>query len=98
MWRFFGSPALVLLYELTNGLDPAGIHQMRELIKSLPKEYGMTVMVSSHLLAEVEQTADHVGIISKGKLIFQDSINVLRARSQSGLILKTSDNDRAVQT
>ena len=90
-----GAPKLVLLDEPTNGLDPAGIHEMRELIKSLPKQFGMTVMVSSHLLSEMEQTADHIGIISGGQLIFQDTIAMLQARSTSQIYLRTSDDTGA---
>ena len=90
-----GSPAMVLLDEPTNGLDPAGIHEMRQLIKSLPKNFGMTVMVSSHLLAEMEQTADYIGIISTGQLIFQDALSKLQARSTSQICLRTSDDTGA---
>lgn len=91
-----GSPKLILLDEPTNGLDPSGIHEMRELIKSLPSEYGITVMISSHLLSEMEQTADHIGIISNGELIFQDTLPRLQARSQSHIRLRTSDDKAAV--
>lgn len=87
-----GSPKLVLLDEPTNGLDPAGIHEMRELIKSLPAKYGMTVMISSHLLAEMEQTADHIGIISQGQLIFQDTLARLQEQNTRYLCLRTSDD------
>lgn len=87
-----GSPKLILLDEPTNGLDPAGIHEMRELVKSLPKQYGMTVMISSHLLSEMEQTADHIGIISRGELIFQDTLPSLQARSTRSIWLRTSDD------
>lgn len=92
-----GSPRLILLDEPTNGLDPAGIHEMRTLVKSLPKQYGMTVMISSHLLSEMEQTADHIGIISGGELIFQDTLPMLRARSSRQLHLRTSDDTRAAE-
>lgn len=91
-----GSPKLVLLDEPTNGLDPSGIHEMRELVKSLPTEYGMTVMVSSHLLSEMEQTADHIGIISNGQLIFQDALPILQARSAHRIYLRTSDDTAAI--
>ena len=64
-------PKLLILDEPTNGLDPAGIQEMRELIKSLPKQYGMTVIVSSHLLSEVDQMAEDIGIIANGKLMYQ---------------------------
>ena len=87
-----GNPKILLLDEPTNGLDPAGIQEMRELICSLPKQYGMTVLVSSHLLSEIDQMATHVGIINQGELIFQDSLSALHKHSHSRLILKT-DND-----
>ena len=89
-----GNPKILLLDEPTNGLDPAGIQEMRELICSLPKQYGMTVLVSSHLLSEIDQMATHVGIINQGELIFQDGLSALHKHSRSRLILKT-DNDAA---
>lgn len=89
-----GQPKLLLLDEPTNGLDPAGISEMRELICSLPKEFGITVLVSSHLLAEIDQMATDVGIINNGQLIFQDSLSVLHEHSRSRIILRT-DNDRS---
>lgn len=70
-------PKLLILDEPTNGLDPAGIEEMRELIKVLPKRYGMTVMISSHILSEIDQMATVVGIISQGNLIFQENMSVL---------------------
>ena len=66
-----GNPKLLILDEPTNGLDPAGIQEIRELIRSLPQERDMTVIVSSHLLNEVEQMADHVGIIHHGEMLYQ---------------------------
>lgn len=92
-----GNPRLLLLDEPTNGLDPAGIQEMRELICSLPDRYGMTVLVSSHLLSEMDQMATHVGIIDKGQLIFQDSLAVLHEHSRLRLLLKTDDDDRALR-
>lgn len=77
-----GSPELLVLDEPTNGLDPAGIHEVRELIRRMPREHGITVLVSSHLLAEVDQMATSVGVIHSGKLIFQGPIGDLRARSK----------------
>ncbi|AFS79739.1 putative bacitracin transporter ATP-binding protein [Gottschalkia acidurici 9a] len=70
-------PKLLILDEPTNGLDPAGIQEMRELIRSLPRKYGMTVMISSHLLSEIEQIATTVGIIDQGKLIYEGSLSNL---------------------
>ncbi len=87
-----GYPRLLILDEPTNGLDPAGIQEMRELIKELPQRFGMTVVVSSHLLAEIDQMADHVGIIREGELVFQDSLTALHSRSQHHLALRTTDN------
>lgn len=87
-----GSPKILLLDEPTNGLDPAGIQEMRELICSLPKKHNITVVISSHLLSEIDQMATHVGIINKGELIFQDSLSSLHELSRSRIILRT-DND-----
>ena len=90
-----GYPRLLILDEPTNGLDPAGIQEMRELIKELPQRFGMTVLVSSHLLSEIDQMADHVGIIREGELVFQDSLAALHSRSKQHLALRTTDNARA---
>ena len=87
-----GYPRLLILDEPTNGLDPAGIQEIRELIKELPQRFGMTVVVSSHLLAEIDQMADHVGIIREGELVFQDSLTALHSRSKHHLALRTTDN------
>lgn len=70
-------PKLLILDEPTNGLDPAGIQEMRELIKSLPTQYGMSVIVSSHLLSEIDQMAEDIGIIANGKLMYQGELNKL---------------------
>lgn len=91
-----GHPKLLLLDEPTNGLDPAGIQEMRELICSLPADYDMTVMVSSHLLSEIDQMADYAGIIDKGQLIFQDSLLHLHEHSRKQIRLRTDNNNRAL--
>lgn len=65
-----GDPELLILDEPTNGLDPAGVQKLRDLISSFPKR-GMTVILSSHILSEVSQVVDDIGIISGGKLLFQ---------------------------
>lgn len=85
-------PKLLILDEPTNGLDPAGIEEIRELIRSLPRQYGMTVLVSSHLLSEVEQIATSVGIIRDGRLVFQGSLDSLKAKSDPAIAVKTTDN------
>ncbi|WP_127760345.1 ABC transporter ATP-binding protein [Peribacillus asahii] len=81
-------PQLLILDEPTNGLDPAGIHEIRELIKEMPAKFGMTVLVSSHLLSEIELMATQVGIIQYGKMLFQDSIEVLRKESEPKIKIK----------
>ena len=87
-----GYPRLLILDEPTNGLDPAGIQEMRELICSLPERFGMTVVVSSHLLSEIDQMADHVAIIREGELVFQDTLEALHGRSRHHLALRTTNN------
>ena len=87
-----GYPKLLILDEPTNGLDPAGIQELRELICSLPERFGMTVVVSSHLLSEIDQMADHVAIIREGELVFQDTLEALHGRSRHHLALRTTNN------
>ncbi|MCI8767922.1 ATP-binding cassette domain-containing protein [Schaedlerella sp.] len=90
-----GHPRLLLLDEPTNGLDPSGIQEMRELICSLPGKYGMTVLVSSHLLSEIDQMATHVGIIDRGVLIFQNDLASLHHHSRARIRLRTTDDGQA---
>lgn len=92
-----GNPKLLLLDEPTNGLDPAGIQEMRELIRSLPQNRHITVMVSSHLLSEIDQMVDYVGVINKGQLIYQDSLLRLHEHSKKQLCLRTTNNSRALR-
>lgn len=87
-----GYPKLLILDEPTNGLDPAGIQEMRELIRDLPGRFGMTVVVSSHLLSEIDQMADHVAIIREGELVFQDSLQALHGHNSHHLALRTTNN------
>lgn len=88
-------PELLILDEPTNGLDPSGIIEIRNLIKKLPSEYGMTILISSHLLSEIDQMATTVGIITKGKMIFQDSIGAMRKNAQQKMILNVNDGEQA---
>ena len=73
-----GRPPILILDEPTNGLDPVGIHEIRTLIRSLPHKIGCTVLVSSHLLPEVELMADDIGILNHGRLLFEGSLEDLR--------------------
>ncbi|KNF08203.1 ABC-type multidrug transport system, ATPase component [Gottschalkia purinilytica] len=86
-----GNPKLLILDEPTNGLDPAGIQEIRELIKSLPEKQGMTVLVSSHILSEIEIMATHIGIINKGKIHFQGSMEELKRSISEEIQIKTKD-------
>ncbi len=74
------NPALLVLDEPTNGLDPAGILEIRALLKQLNKEQGMTILISSHLLTEIERVATHAGIIHNGQLKFQGRLDELQQR------------------
>lgn len=73
-----GRPPILILDEPTNGLDPAGIHEIRNLIKSLPHLYECTVLISSHMLSEIELMADDIGILNHGRLLFEGSLDDLR--------------------
>ncbi|MGA3676604.1 ABC transporter ATP-binding protein [Lysinibacillus agricola] len=88
------NPELLILDEPTNGLDPSGIIEIRNLIKRLPSEYGMTVIISSHLLSEIDQMATQVGIVTKGKMIFQDSIEAMRRFAQPKVLIKVSNGEK----
>ena len=73
-----GRPPVLILDEPTNGLDPSGIHEIRNLVKSLPGLYDCTLMISSHMLSEIELMADDIGILNHGKLLFEGSLEELR--------------------
>jgi ABC-type multidrug transport system ATPase subunit len=89
-------PELLILDEPTNGLDPNGIVEMRALLQRLNRELGITLLVSSHLLPEIEKLATHVGIIHRGRLMFQGTIRALhQRRHQIRAIVLRTDDDRA---
>lgn len=73
-----GRPPILILDEPTNGLDPSGIHEIRNLIRSLPELYDCTVLVSSHMLSEIELMADDIGILNHGRLLYEGSLDELR--------------------
>lgn len=74
------NPSLLILDEPTNGLDPAGIMDMRALLRKLNQESNMTILISSHMLSEIEKLVTHVGIINKGKLLYQGALSDLTAQ------------------
>lgn len=90
-----GNPKLLILDEPTNGLDPSGIQQMRSLIKDMPNRCGATVLISSHLLGEMEQMVDQVGIINHGRLLFQGELDDLRKHSQGDISLRVLHPEKA---
>ena len=91
-------PSMLILDEPTNGLDPHGILEVRELLMRLNRERGMTVLVSSHILSEVEKLVTDLGIIHRGALVFQGALAALVARSEqsSFTAIGTADNARAL--
>jgi ABC-type multidrug transport system ATPase subunit len=90
-------PELLLLDEPTNGLDPNGIIEIRNLMLDLTTNHGKTILVSSHLLAEIERTASHVGIINKGELLFQGTINDLHNLSKPTVKIETNNQEKTSQ-
>ncbi|ADU51726.1 ABC transporter related protein [Thermaerobacter marianensis DSM 12885] len=90
-------PRLLILDEPTNGLDPAGIREVRELIRELAAERQMAVLLSSHILAEVEQVADRVGILHEGRLVEEVSMGELRDRGRAYVVIETREPEAAVR-
>lgn len=88
-----GRPPILILDEPTNGLDPSGIHEIRNLVKSLPDLYDCTVLISSHMLSEIELMADDIGILNHGRLLFEGSLDDLRQSAlQSGFAADNLEN------
>ena len=83
-----GSPKLLILDEPTNGLDPAGIQEMRALIRNMPAATGATVLISSHLLGEMEQMVEQVGIIDHGHILFEGPLTELQRHSRGNVTLR----------
>lgn len=90
-------PELLILDEPVNGLDPNGIIEIRELLLKLNKENGTTIFLSSHLLSEIEKIVTHLGVLSKGKLVFQGKYNdVKELQKKSAIIhIQTSNNEKS---
>ncbi len=94
-------PKLLILDEPTNGLDPAGIKAMRALLRNLSQNEGMTVLVSSHILGEMQQMCDRVGIINHGQMVTVKTVDELTGMSQTSgkasLLLRTGDNAKSAE-
>ena len=93
------APSVLILDEPTNGLDPSGIIEMRQLLSRLNRENGVTIVLSSHLLAEIERLVTDVGIINHGRMVFQGTMNELKRKQQQVLsvCVGTNDDDRALR-
>ena len=92
-----GAPPVLVLDEPTNGLDPDGIADMRQFLRSLPERTGATVLLSSHLLGEIEQTATHIGILNEGRLVLEGELERMKADLAPEILLKADDTARAAQ-
>ena len=91
------SPKILILDEPTNGLDPAGIKDIREFLRKLADNCGITIMISSHILSEVQQVADFAGIINNGRLLQEIDMHALKAEGQSSLILQVDKTEKALE-
>lgn len=90
-----GAPPILILDEPTNGLDPDGIADMRRFLKALPDRTGATVLLSSHLLGEIEQTASHIGIVNEGRLVLEGELARLKADLAPEIFVRTDNLPRA---
>lgn len=88
-------PELIVLDEPTNGLDPIGIKNMRDLIRTLNQEYGITFVLSSHILGEIEQVADRIGVIQRGQLVDEVTLSDIRKQRTDYIELMTSNVQKA---
>lgn len=93
------NPSLLILDEPTNGLDPNGMIEIRELLTKLNQQSGITVIISSHLLAEIEKLVTHVGVINHGRMLFQGTLEALKSKQQEAIsvVLETSDLEKTIQ-
>lgn len=91
-------PKLLILDEPSNGLDPNGVIEMRQMLQMLNQDQGITILISSHILAEIEKLVTHIGILSKGKLMYQGSMAELICRQEqtAHVFVRTSNNDAAM--
>lgn len=90
------SPSLLILDEPTNGLDPNGMIEIRELLRKLNREQGITILISSHLLSEIDRLVSHIGIINRGTMMFQGTLDELKEKQQQSVsvVFETSDSSR----
>ena len=91
-----GNPKLLILDEPINGLDPQGIEEMRNLFKSIVKNTSTSILISSHILDEIEKISSHIGILKDGKLTYNGSLEEYRKLHPPFISLLTSDNEKAL--
>ena len=91
----FNEPKLLVLDEPTNGLDPQGIREVRELLIRLNKKNGITIFLSSHILSEVEKLATNVGVIHKGELVFEGTLDELKRASKNRILIEANSAQKA---
>ncbi|WP_105243203.1 ATP-binding cassette domain-containing protein [Streptococcus suis] len=96
-FAFLNNPDVLILDEPTNGLDPKGIVEIRELLRRLSQEEGKTIFISSHNISEIEAIADRVGIIHQGSLVFEGTLDELYRSNHSTYILEVNDEEKARQ-
>ena len=96
-FAFLNNPDILILDEPTNGLDPKGIVEIRELLRRLSQEEGKTIFISSHNISEIEAIADRVGIINQGSLVFEGTLDELYRSNNSTYILEVNDEEKARQ-
>lgn len=89
------NPEILILDEPTNGMDPAGIVEIRNLLRSLPSDHGVTIFISSHILGEISKLTTRIGIIHEGRLIQEVDTNQLDHLRRKCLLLNTFDNSAA---
>ncbi|WNR44526.1 ABC transporter ATP-binding protein [Paenibacillus roseipurpureus] len=89
-------PELLILDEPVNGMDPSGIRELRDLFRMLSKEYGMTLLISSHILQEIEQLTDTIGVINHGRLVEEVSMEQIRERHNAYIEIVVTDTQQAV--
>lgn len=93
------NPTLLILDEPTNGLDPNGIHEIRELLIKINAEQKVTILISSHLLAEIEKMVTHIGIINRGVILFQGTLDELHLKQaqSSSISFETNNSEKAIE-
>lgn len=92
-----GSPKLLILDEPINGLDPQGIEEMRNLFKNIVKNTPTSILISSHILDEIEKISTHIGILKEGKLTYNGSLEEYRRLHPPFISMITSDNKKALE-